>query len=175
MNIKYDVDYRLVRGFDYYTSTTFEVVSDSLGAQNAILGGGRYDLLVEQLGGKPTPAIGFACGIERLMMMMESEGFIYPEPEKIKLYIATFGDEAKEKSLNILQELREKGIKCETDYLSRSIKSQMKEANKYHAEYVIVLGEDEIKSNKARIKRMSDGEEAEISLSAGEIITNLKI
>ncbi len=175
LNIKYDVDYRLVRGFDYYTSTTFEVVSDSLGAQNAILGGGRYDLLVEQLGGKPTPAIGFACGIERLMMMMESEGFIYPEPEKIKLYIATFGDEAKEKSLNILQELREKGIKCETDYLSRSIKSQMKEANKYHAEYVIVLGEDEIKSNKARIKRMSDGEEAEISLSAGEIITNLKI
>jgi histidyl-tRNA synthetase len=141
-----------------------------------VLGGGRYDLLVEQLDGKSTPAIGFACGIERLMMMMDSEsggGFIYPDEERIKLYIATYGDEAKEKTIGLLQQIREKGYKCETDFLSRSIKSQMKEANKLNSEYVIVLGEDELKNNKALVKRMSDGMEADIKIDAEDIIKNL--
>ena len=176
LKIRYEVDHSLVRGFDYYTATTFEVLSDSLGAQNAILGGGRYDLLVEQLGGKPTPAIGFACGIERLMMMMDSEadgGYKYPDENRLMLYIATYGDEAKEKAIGILQQLRDKGYKCDTDFLSRSIKSQMKEANRLNAEYVIVLGEDELKENKAIIKRMADGAEANIGLSTEEIINNL--
>lgn len=176
LKIRYEVDYSLVRGFDYYTSTTFEVLSDSLGAQNAVLGGGRYDLLVEQLGGKSTPAIGFACGIERLMMMMEGEsggGFVYPEEDRIKLYIATYGDKAKEKTIGLLQQIRNKGYKCETDFLSRSIKAQMKEANKLNAEYVIVFGEDELKNGKASIKRMSDGKEAEIAIDAEDITKNL--
>lgn len=175
LKIRYEVDYSLVRGFDYYTSTTFEVLSDALGAQSAVLGGGRYDLLVEQLGGKPTPAIGFACGIERLMLILENTGFVYPGGDPIKLFIATYGDNAKEKAIGILRELREKNIKCETDFLSRSIKSQMKEANRLNSQYVIVLGEDELKNNKAIIKRMDDGQEAEINLAAEDIITNLII
>ncbi len=173
LKIRYEVDYSLVRGFDYYTSTTFEVLSDALGAQSAVLGGGRYDLLVEQLGGKSTPAIGFACGIERLMLIMDSMGFNYPAEDPIKLFIVTYGDKSKEKAIGILKQLREKNIKCETDFLSRSIKSQMKEANRLNAQYVMVLGDDELNKNKASIKRMADGMEAEISLTPEDIITNL--
>lgn len=175
LRIRYEVDYSLVRGFDYYTSTTFEVLSDALGAQSAVLGGGRYDLLVEQLGGKSTPAIGFACGIERLMLILDSLGYTYPADEPIKLYIATYGDPAKERAIGLLQQLRHQNIKCETDFLSRSIKSQMKEANRLNSQYVMVLGEDELKNNRAIIKRMLDGAEAELNLSAEEIITNLNI
>src|SRR5690606_29921359 len=173
LKIRYEVDYSLVRGFDYYTSTTFEVLSDALGAQSAVLGGGRYDLLVEQLGGKSTPAIGFACGIERIMLIMDSMGFNYPAEDPIKLFIVTYGDKSKEKAIGILKQLREKNIKCETDFLSRSIKSQMKEANRLNAQYVMVLGDDELNKNKASIKRMADGMEAEISLTPEDIITNL--
>ena len=160
LGIKYETDHHLVRGFDYYTSTTFEVISPDLGAQNAIFGGGRYDMLVEQLGGKKTPAIGFACGLERLTMIMETNSFNFPADEKLILYIVSAGEKAKEKALIFCNELRRDGIKCETDYLNRSVKSQMKEANKLNAVYTIVIGDEEIKSNTIKIKRMSDGFES---------------
>jgi histidyl-tRNA synthetase len=159
LGIKYEIDYRLVRGFDYYTSTTFEVLSNDLGAQNAIFGGGRYDNLVEQLGGKPTPAIGFACGLERLLLILEKNNYEFPEAEKISYYFVTMGEEAKIFSIKMINELREKGIMCDTDFLNRSVKSQMKEANKIGAKNVIVLGEDELKEKKFKVKNMKDGSE----------------
>ena len=159
LNIKYRIDYRLVRGFDYYTSTTFEVSSDDLGAQNAIFGGGRYDKLIEQLGGKPTPAIGFACGLERLSMILEKNKYSFPVNDKIVYYFVTMGSDAKLFSLELMKELRDRGIICETDFLNRSVKSQMKEANKIGAENVIVIGENEIKDRKFRIKNMKESAE----------------
>lgn len=161
IDIKYEVDFRLVRGFDYYTSTTFEVLSGDLGAQNAIFGGGRYDNLVEQLGGKPTPAIGFACGLERLNIILEKANYDFPDIQKVQYYFVTMGIDAKIFSLNLIEKLRRKGIICETDFLSRSVKSQMKEANKIEAENVIVIGESEINEGKFRIKNMKDGTETE--------------
>jgi histidyl-tRNA synthetase len=161
IGIKFEIDYRLVRGFDYYTSTTFEVLSADLGAQNAIFGGGRYDNLVEQLGGKSTPAIGFACGLERLSMILEKNNYEFPEKEKIKYYFVTIGADSKVFSLKLMEELRNKGIICETDLLNRSVKAQMKEANKTGAEYVIVIGENEMKEGKFKIKNMKESTETD--------------
>lgn len=162
LKINYQVDHKLVRGLDYYTETTFEVISDSLGAQNTILGGGRYDKLISQLGGKETPAIGFACGIERLMMVMEAAGFQYPSAQKLSLYLVTSGEKAKAYALKLITELREMKIHSETDYLSRSIKSQMKEANRLNAEYVIVIGDNELTNGFANIKRMDGSKEEHV-------------
>jgi histidyl-tRNA synthetase len=161
LSIKYQIDYRLVRGFDYYTSTTFEVSSSDLGAQNAIFGGGRYDNLIEQLGGKPTPAIGFACGLERLSMILEKNNYRFPENNKIVYYFVTMGAEAKIFALDLMKELREKEIVCETDFLNRSVKSQMKEANRIGAENVIVIGENEMKEKRFRIKNMKESTESD--------------
>ncbi len=170
LNIKYQVDYNLVRGFDYYTSTTFEIISNDLGSQNAIIGGGRYDNLVEELGGKSIPAIGFACGIERLLFLMEKNNYKFPSESIVNLFIVTFGDKAKDFALKTLIALRKRNIKCDTDFLDRSIKSQMKEANKIGSEFTIVIGDSEIDTNNALIKRMKDGKEFEISLNELEKI-----
>ncbi|MDQ3019178.1 MAG: histidine--tRNA ligase [Bacteroidota bacterium] len=169
LNIKYEIDCKLVRGFDYYTSTTFEFISDSLGSQNSLLGGGRYDRLVEQLGGKPIPGIGFAAGIERMMMILETNKFQFPKEEELKLYIVTIGEASKAHSFKLINDLRISGIKSETDFLNRSVKSQMKEANKLNAEFVIVLGDNELKTNSGNLKRMSGGSEIMI-----ENLDNLK-
>jgi histidyl-tRNA synthetase len=162
LKINYQVDHKLVRGLDYYTDTTFEVISDSLGAQNTILGGGRYDRLISQLGGKETPAIGFACGIERLMMVMQSAGFEYPAEGKLNLYLVTSGEKARAYALRLVTLLREMKMHCETDYLGRSIKAQMKEANRLEAEYVIVIGDNELTDGFAKIKQMSDSKEEHV-------------
>ena len=165
IGVQYEIDYNLVRGFDYYTSTTFEVISNDLGSQNAILGGGRYDMLIEQLGGKSTPAIGFACGIERLMIILEKSNYIFPEDKKIKLYIAAIGEKAKKLAFQTVIKLRSIGINSETDFYGRSVKAQMKEANKFSAEYSIVLGENEMETGIVKLKNMSDGSETEIILT----------
>lgn len=165
LSIKYEVDYNLVRGFDYYTSTTFEIVSEELGSQNAVIGGGRYDNLVVELGGNHTPAIGFACGIERLMLLMEKANYEYPTENPLNLYIVTFGKNAKEFALKTIINLREKNIKCDTDFLNKSIKAQMKEANKMNAEFTIVIGDNELNTGSAFIKRMDDGKEFKINLT----------
>ena len=159
---KIQVDPRLVRGFDYYTSTTFEFVTSAIGAQNALLGGGRYDLLAEQLGAKQTPAIGFAAGFERIVMALKAEGIEIPAENELKLYICSAGESPREMVLKLITELRSKGIKCETDFLVRSVKSQMKDADRLKAEFVIVLGENEIANNTAELKRMSDGSTSRI-------------
>lgn len=164
IGIKYEVDYKLVRGFDYYTSTTFEVVSNDLGAQNAVLGGGRYDALIEQLGGNPTPAIGFASGIERLIMILDKMNFNYPAADNLKIYFVTIGEEAKRFAVKTLYDLRKQNIKCDTDYLNRSVKAQMREANKFQSEYTMVVGENELKSGISKLKKMSDGNTTDIGI-----------
>lgn len=151
------VDKKLVRGFDYYTSTTFEFVSSAIGSQNAILGGGRYDMLAEQLGAKPTPAIGFAAGFERLEMALKAESAFNPEESELLLFVCSAGENPRNRILQIVTSLRAQGIKCDTDFLGRSVKSQMKEADRLKAKYVIVLGDNEIESNSVDIKSMSDG------------------
>ncbi len=162
LGIKYILNGRLVRGLDYYTRTTFEIKSESLGAQDTLIGGGRYDLLVSELGGKDTPAIGFAAGIERLVMILEMQKKFPPEDEKIDLFIAPLGEEAKSLGLKFVTEFREKGLRCDIDFLDRSLKSQLKEADRQKAKKVLIIGEDELKKGKGTLRDMETKEQKEI-------------
>jgi histidyl-tRNA synthetase len=163
--IDFLIDHKLVRGLDYYSSTTFEIISEDLGAQNAIFGGGRYDKLIENLGGKPTPAIGFAAGLERLIMVLEKSNFPFPDEKPVDIYIVLAGENVIEFVSSFMYSLRNAGLSCESDFLQRSVKSQMKEADKLKAEFVIVIGENEISSQKAKLKNMKSGDETEIILN----------
>lgn len=164
MNIEFTVNPKIVRGLDYYTKTVFEFVTTSIGAQGTVCGGGRYDGLIEQLGGAPTPALGFAMGIERLIMTMESQGCDFIEPKKCALYIAAMDEAALEKAIVLTKTLRDDGIWAEYDLAGRGLKAQMKYANKLGADFSMVLGSNEIESGKANIKNMETGEQTEISL-----------
>lgn len=164
MNIEFTVNPKIVRGLDYYTKTVFEFVTTSIGAQGTVCGGGRYDGLIEQLGGTPTPALGFAMGIERLIMTMESQGCDFIEPKKCALYIAAMDDTAMEKAIVLTKMLRDDGIWAEYDLAGRGLKAQMKYANKLGADFSMVLGSNEIESGKANLKNMETGEQTEISL-----------
>ncbi len=163
-NLPFKVNPRIVRGLDYYTRTVFEFVTDSIGAQGTVCGGGRYDGLVAQLGGPDTPAIGFAAGIERLMLLMDSVGAPFPDPPKISIYIAGMDDLTRLKSLEIAEQLRKNGVSCEIDHMNRSLKSQLKYADKLGAKYVAVIGSDELSSGIVNIKKMSDGSTASVKL-----------
>lgn len=162
LGVDCEIDFRLVRGLDYYTDTTFEFISQSLGAQDAIGGGGRYDGLAETLGGKPTPGIGFGSGVERVIMVAERNNFNFPELNRLKLYFVALTDDAKELALKTCSDLRNKNIGCEIDHNLRSLKSQMREANKLNAEYVFIVGEEELKKSKGILKKMSDGSQTEV-------------
>ncbi len=162
--IKYEVDGRLVRGLDYYTKTAFEITSTALGSQDALAGGGRYDLLVEELGGKSTPGVGFAAGIERLLMVLSKLGKNEQNQTAPVLYFVGLDEPARTWAFLKASELRRKGICAEIDYLGRSVKSQMREANRQSADYVIVVGEQELKTKAAKLKNMHTGEETAISL-----------
>jgi histidyl-tRNA synthetase len=154
MKIKHKVSPQLVRGLDYYTKTVFEFTSEDLGAQDAILGGGRYDNLVETLGGKPTAGIGFAAGIERFLIALESKGFNF-ETENPDIYFVCIEKEAIELTLTLTKELREKDFSVTIDPLRRSMKAQLREANKLGAELALIIGESEMKSNSIIIKNLS--------------------
>lgn len=150
----------MVRGLDYYTRTTFEVTCEHLGAQNAVAAGGRYDKLVEDFGGPPTPAIGFAAGMERIISLLKSsDNQEIPIPT---VFIATIGSTAEKKGLVIASTLREKGIWVEVGYSGHSLKNQMRKADRLSAKYVLIIGEDEINSGKLKWKRLSDGSKGEI-------------
>jgi len=168
INIKFELSPNLVRGLDYYTRTTFEVTSDLLGAQNAICGGGRYDGLVEQLGGKPTPGIGFAAGMERLLLV-DQRNF---EPTKSQIYIVGLGASVRSLIVNLAEELRKNNFRTNFDVLRRSIKSQMRDANKLDAQYVIIIGEEELSKNIATIKDLSSGDQKEIPFES--ILNHIK-
>ena len=168
MGIKFEVNPSIVRGLDYYTRTVFEFVSDSIGAQGTVCGGGRYDGLIEELGGSHAPALGFGMGLERLLLLMENQGLPFPEPEKCNLYIASMGDAALVKAAEIAGALRREGIFTEFDVVGRSVKAQMKYANKIGAKFTVVIGDSELESGIVKLKNMSDGEENEIKLSEFE-------
>ena len=161
LSIKYDIDHKLVRGLDYYCRTVFEIQSTKLGSQDALCGGGRYDYLIEDLGGKPTPAIGFAAGIERLILSLNQEKLsIFKRPN---IYIINTEEKNLELSIKITESLRNNNLIVINDTLRRSLKSQMKDANRLNVLYTIIIGEDEIKSNKATIKNMDKGTQDKVS------------
>ena len=165
LEIAYTVDPGIVRGLDYYTRTVFEFVSDHVGTQGTICGGGRYDGLVETMGGQSVPGIGFAMGVERFLMEVAAQGIEIPKKQDVLLYIATMDQSSAAYANRLAFSLRREGIGCETDLVDRSFKAQLKYAGKTGAPYLLVLGGDEINSQKARIKRMSDGVQTEVDLS----------
>ena len=154
---KYTFNPRIVRGLDYYSKTVFEFVSDEIGSQGTVCGGGRYDGLVEELGGNPTPAIGFAAGIERLMLLMENSSAPFPEADKPVIYLAGMDDESRAVAFTIATQLRLKGVRAEIDHIGRSVKAQLKYADKIGAKFVAVIGEEELKTNVFNVKNMADG------------------
>ena len=156
--IAYEIDPRIVRGLDYYTRTVFEFVSDDIGAQGTVCGGGRYDGLIAELGGAPAPAVGFAAGIERLLLVMESTGVEIPRPEGPTAYLAGLDDACREKAFGLCVKLRAAGIAAETDHMKRSVKAQFKYADKLGAKYVAVIGGNELESGAMNVKRMATSE-----------------
>lgn len=164
LNIAYTVDGRIVRGLDYYTKTAFEILSKDLGSHDALAGGGRYDLLVKELGGKPAPAVGFAAGFERLLMVIEKQKKSPNGQSGPTVFIAAVDDTARPRVLKEALTLRRHGISCEIDLLRRSLKAQMREADRQHAEYVIVLGGAELRDGTVAIKNMKTGEERSVPL-----------
>ncbi len=164
LDIPYELDFNLVRGLDYYTRTTFEITSTALGSQDALCGGGRYDKLVETLGGKPTPGIGFAAGIERLLMALEAEQ-PFETPDALDVYVVSLGERALKEAQVLVQTLRNQELTVEMDFLRRSLKAQLREANRLHAHRAVVLGENEIQSGKAVVKDLTTGEQTEVPLA----------
>lgn len=160
--ISYSIDPSIVRGLDYYTKTVFEFVSNDVGAQGTVCGGGRYDNLIEELGGSPTPGMGFAMGLERILMVIKSQGIKIPSKTAPKVFVASLGQDMYVQKLAF--NLRQCGIYAECDHTGKSLKAQMKHANKTGAEYVVVIGEDEVKKGLVKIKNMADGSETEIKL-----------
>ena len=172
IGIEFKVNPNIVRGLDYYTKTVFEFVSMSIGAQGTVCGGGRYNNLVKEVGGKPTPAVGFGMGIERLIMVLESLGLSVGEIEVPAVYIAPLSQNEMMYSYDIVNKLRAKGVSADTDIMGRSLKAQMKYAGKKGYKFVVVLGESEIKEGIAKLKIMATGEEVvmEINNLAEEIL-----
>lgn len=164
MNIKYVVNPKIVRGLDYYTKTVFEFITTDIGAQGTVCAGGRYDGLVEQLGGAPTPALGFAAGLERLIMTMEKQECAFMPSQKCDLYIVTMGEKALDFAVSLANSVRDEGLIAEYDLMNRSLKAQMKYANKIGADFTVVIGDNEIESGKANLKNMATGRQTEIAL-----------
>ena len=161
MNIPFTINSGLVRGLDYYTKTVFEITSNELGSQDALLGGGRYDSLVETLGGKPTPGIGFAAGIERILLLINEENFKEHKPVP-DIYLICLEKKGIPVSLNMAKILRLKGLNIVSDPLRRSMKAQMRDANKLRARYVLILGESELKDNTILFKNLESGKQESI-------------
>ncbi len=165
LDVKYVINPKLVRGFDYYTKTVFEIIVPTLGSQNAIGGGGRYDGLVAECGGEPQPAVGFAVGLERVLLSLaqkETTVFQAPKPD---LFLAQFGGATKDVAIALAHKLRDQGLWVELDYMGKSLRAQMKVANKLNCLGVIVIGEDEVAQNRAKLRKMSTSEEIEIDLN----------
>lgn len=162
--VEYTVNPTIVRGLDYYTKTVFEFVTDFIGAQGTVCGGGRYDGLIEELGGKHLPSLGFAMGMERLLMLMDKQGIEIPKPSSCDLYVATMGDKAKEKAFSLIKSVRDCGLIAETDVVGRGLRPQMKYADKIGAKFSLVLGDNEIEQNSAEVKNMTTGEKTTIAL-----------
>jgi len=164
LDVDYEIDATLVRGLDYYTKTAFEVVCNELGAQDAVFGGGRYDQLAQEIGGRDIPGIGFAMGMERILLALEEQDIELPIDRSIDLFITTIGEEAEKTAFSYLHDLRQAGVKVEMDYLERSVKGQMKCADRNNAQYSIILGGNELEKGAATVREMKTGDQEEIEL-----------
>ena len=165
LGIAYTVNPRIVRGLDYYTKTVFEFVSGDIGAQSTVCGGGRYDGLIKSLGGADQPGIGYAMGVERLLMVLEAQGIEIPKPNPCDLYIASMGENASVFAMKLASDLRSEGFAAESDLIGRSLKAQMKYADKIGAKYSMVIGDNELAEGRAKVKNMSTGETADLDLN----------
>ena len=171
LEIPYKVDSSIVRGLDYYTKTIFEILSSEF----TVCGGGRYDKLIEEIGGPDMPAVGFGLGLERLLLTLEKEGIEIPKENLFDLYIGARGDMAEIEAFKLANKLRENEVKCEINHMGRAVKAQMKYANKIGAAFTTIIGDDELQSKTIRLKRMSDGEQFEVSLdNINQIVNTLK-
>ena len=166
MGIEYVVDPGIVRGLDYYTKTAFEFVTTKIGAQGTVCGGGRYDKLVEEVGGPSTPGVGFGLGKERLLLTMEACGVEIPEPSGADVFIAVMGDEAKAAGLKLMRELRKQGIAVQMDIMGRNIKNQFKYANRINARKTVVIGLDELEKNSFAIKDMATSQQVNVPMES---------
>lgn len=164
VGIPYVVNPKIVRGLDYYTKTVFEFVTTKLGSQGTVCGGGRYDGLIEQLGGQHLPSLGFGLGLERLLALMAEQGIEIPEPPTCDLYIAGLGKEAQKKAFSLVKEVRDTSLIAECDIVGRSLRAQMKYADKIGAKFSMVIGDSEIAENKAVLKNMATGEKTDVPL-----------
>ncbi len=169
MGVQYSVDPYIVRGLDYYTRTVFEIISTHIGSQGTVCGGGRYDGLVEEIGGPSLPAVGFGLGLERLLLVAENQGVVIPEPRPCDVYIAAMGDAARLKGFALAFTLRSLGLRVECDHVGRSFKAQFKYADKLGTRYVAVLGENELESGIIKLKQMATGTETQTKLDAQDI------
>jgi histidyl-tRNA synthetase len=168
--VTYEVDPRLVRGLDYYTKTAFEIKYPTLGAQSAVCGGGRYDGLVEECGGAPTPGIGFAIGLERVLLALDKQGLLPERSTAIGVFVATVDDSTRTAAFKLACELRRAGIACDMDFMGRSLKSQLKHANRYPARFVAIIGEEEAAAGQVMLKDMQTGRQ---QLVAAETVPQL--
>ncbi len=164
LEIDFEVNPKIVRGLDYYTKTVFEFVTTDIGAQGTVCGGGRYDGLIEEIGGNKMPALGFAMGLERLILTMESQGLGFIEPKQCDLFIATMGDKANLKAMTLTSQMRLEGLRVEYDLVGRGLKAQMKYADKMGARYVVVIGDNEIETGTVNVKNMKTGEQISLIL-----------
>ena len=165
MGIEYVVDPAIVRGLDYYTGTVFEFIAEGIGAQSTVCGGGRYNGLVSSLGGPDLPGIGFGMGLTRVVLAMRALGLDNATPKAPKLYIASLGEGAALVALSIVERLRREGVYAECDIVGRSLKAQMKYANKLGAEYTLIIGDSEIETGKAPLRNMQNSEQTEVDLA----------
>ncbi len=164
--VEFKINPNIVRGLDYYTKTVFEFVSENIGVQSTVCGGGRYDKLIAEFGGPDTPGIGFAVGIERLILMLDNLGVEIPNENKVKIYLAPMGEKESEKAFTLVCGLRKHGIVAETDHVGRGIKAQFKYADKIGAEFVGVIGSFELEKGVVKLKNMKDGQEMEVAFSS---------
>ncbi len=162
--VEYEINPSIVRGLDYYTKTVFEFVSDNIGAQGTVCGGGRYDGLLEELGGQPTPSLGCAMGMERLFLLLDNSGIEIPKPETCDIYIASMGEKAQVKAFALTDEVRKSGLSAQSDIVGRGLRPQMKFADKIGAKFSVVIGDNEIAENKAEVKNMETGDKKTVSL-----------
>jgi histidyl-tRNA synthetase len=165
LGITYIVNERLVRGLDYYTNTAFEVMAKGIGAQSSIGGGGRYNGLIEQVGGGSVPGIGYAIGLERVILTMEEQGIQFPEEPPFHVFVATIGEEVSGPALLLLTKLRQAGLSAEKDYLGRSLKAQMKYAGRFRAQYTLIMGGDELQRGVVVVRDMTAGTQEEVALA----------
>ena len=172
LGIPFLINHRLVRGLDYYTRTVFEIQPENEGGQSTIGGGGRYDSLIEELGGKPTPALGFATGIERIILNLKKQGINIPTPPPLTAFIAYLGDAARDAALKLAAELHQQGISAVTSAGVKSLKAQLRQANTLGARYVVIIGEDEVKAGTVTLRHMADARQE--TIADGDLAGRLK-